>query len=122
MTKRMGGLGKLSDFGQPAAKVEQVEQKPAQNQAQPEKPPKKKRTPEPQEKLTTVNIKISRNQQDWLSDTARLVRDNNSEPVPPAERVYPQHLIQVAIELLKSSDIDWQQIRNVEELKKQLNL
>ena len=69
-----------------------------------------------------MNIKITRSQQEWLADTARLVRDNNDEPVPAADRCYPQHLIQVAIELLKARDIDWGTIRNVEELKNQLSL
>lgn len=120
--KRMGGLGKLSDFGQPTAKIQQ--QEPRQEEVQPKPAPKPdKRLQKPQEeKLVTVNIKIPRTHQDWLADTARLVRDNNDEPVPPADRVYPQHLIQVAIELLKTSDIDWDQVRNVEELKQQLNL
>jgi hypothetical protein len=54
------------------------------------------------EVLTTVNIKIERKQQRWLQDTSQAVRDNNDEPVPPSDRVYPQHLIQVAVELLKS--------------------
>ncbi|PSF33901.1 hypothetical protein C7H19_19450 [Aphanothece hegewaldii CCALA 016] len=53
---------------------------------------------------------------------ATLVRDNNTEFVPPAERVYPQHLIGVAIDLLKAADVDWNQVRNIEELQKTLNL
>ncbi|HEY9657167.1 MAG TPA: hypothetical protein V6C65_01790 [Allocoleopsis sp.] len=120
--KRLGGLGKLSDFGQPTPKVEQ--QEPQATKVEPKTPPKPdERIQKPkEEKLVTVNIKISRTHQDWLADTARLVRDNNDEPVPPADRVYPQHLIQVAIELLKTSDVDWEQVRSVEELKQQLNL
>ncbi|MGL4499119.1 MAG: hypothetical protein ACRCU2_08655, partial [Planktothrix sp.] len=70
----------------------------------------------------TLNIKISRRQKDWLSDTAQTIRDNNEEPVAPADRVYPQHLIQVAIDLLKSSEVDWSKIRNVEELRGHLNI
>jgi hypothetical protein len=74
------------------------------------------------EKLVAVNFKITRNQQEWLADTARLVRDNNAQAVPPAERVYPQHLMGVAISLLQQADVDWSQIKNVEQLRKQLNL
>ena len=75
-----------------------------------------------QGKLVTVNIKIRKDQKDWLTDTASQVRDNNTDPVPPAERVYPQHLIGVAIDLLQNADVDWGEIKNVEELRKLLNL
>ena len=75
-----------------------------------------------QEKLVTVNIKITKSQKDWLAQTATQVRDNNTEPVPPAERVYPQHLIGVAIDLLKGVEVDWSQVKNVEDLREQLNL
>lgn len=74
------------------------------------------------EKPVTVNIKISRTQHEWLTDTARTVRDNNTEPVPPGDRVYPQHLIGVAIELLQAGDIDWSEVRNVEDLKRFLDI
>ena len=74
-----------------------------------------------QGKLVTVNIKIRKDQKDWLTDTASQVRDNNTDPVPPAERVYPQHLIGVAIALLQNVDVDWGEVKNVEELRKQLN-
>lgn len=74
------------------------------------------------DKPVTINIKITKSQKDWLSDTASMVRDNNSEPVPPSERVYPQHLIGVAIALLQSADIDWSQIKNEKELRELLNL
>lgn len=80
--------------------------------------PKKKK----QEKLVTVNIKIRKDQKDWLTDTASKVRDNNTDPVPPSQRVYPQHLIGVAIDLLQNVDIDWGEVKNVEELREQLNL
>jgi hypothetical protein len=116
-------MDKLRDFGQtPKTQVtpQQVElPTPKEAKAvQPVQPP----IEQEKEKLTTVNIKITRSQQDWLADTARLVRDNNDEPVPPADRVYPQHLIQVAIELLKSADVDWGQIKNVEDVRKYLSL
>ena len=74
------------------------------------------------EKPVTVNIKISRTQHEWLTDTARTVRDNNTEPVPPGDRVYPQHLIGVAIELLQAGDIDWTEVKNVEDLKRLLDI
>ena len=79
-------------------------------------------TPPVKEKPVTVNIKISRTQHEWLTDTARTVRDNNTEPVPPGDRVYPQHLIGVAIELLQAGDIDWNEVKNVEDLKRFLDI
>ncbi|MEM1391950.1 MAG: hypothetical protein AAGG00_01375 [Cyanobacteria bacterium P01_H01_bin.150] len=82
-----------------------------------------KQQPAPvKEKPVTVNIKISRTQHEWLTDTARTVRDNNTEPVPPGDRVYPQHLIGVAIELLQAGDIDWSEVKNVEDLKRFLDI
>ncbi len=75
-----------------------------------------------QEQPVTVNIKIRKDQKAWLTDTAIQVRENNSEPVPPAERVYPQHLIGVAIDLLQAADVDWDEVRNIEDLRKELNL
>jgi len=78
--------------------------------------------PAVKEKPVTINIKITRTQHEWLTDTARIVRDNNTEAVPPGERVYPQHLIGVAIELLLSCDVDWRQVKNAEELKRLLNI
>lgn len=73
-------------------------------------------------KPVTINIKITRSQHEWLTDTARTVRDNNDSPVPPGDRVYPQHLIGVAIELLHYSNIDWSQVKNMEDLKRLLNI
>ena len=118
---RMGAMGKLSSFAttapaEPEPKPESAVVAPrADVQTQPQKPAHS-------EKLTTVNIKIRTDQRDWMDSTARLVRDNNTEPVPAGDRTYPQHLIQVAIDLLKSADVDWAQVRNVEELKEQLRL
>jgi len=79
-------------------------------------------TPFVKEKPVTINIKITRAQHEWLTDTARIVRENNDSPVPPMQRVYPQHLIGVAVELLQASCVDWSKIKNVEDLKHQLNL
>ena len=74
------------------------------------------------EELVTVNIKIRKDQKAWLTDTASTVRNNNSEPVPPSERVYPQHLIGVAIDFLEAAGIDWDEVRNVEELREHLKI
>ena len=121
---RMGGLGKLSDFGQtkspqpePTASTESVSES---EQAQ--KPPVEQKQPSAQEKLVAINIKITRAQQRWLADTARIVRDNNDTPVAPNERVFPQHLIGVAIDLLQVTEIDWSKIKNLEDLRQQLKL
>ena len=114
--KRMGKLGKLSDFG----KTHQPEA--TQPATQKDDTSTQRPTPPANKKLTTVNIKITRGQQEWLANTARLVRDNNTTPVPPSERVYPQHLIGVAIELLRSAGVDWEKVKNLDDLKKHLNL
>jgi hypothetical protein len=122
---RMGGLGKLSDFG----KTSKPKQEP-EAISSPEKvssselevsPSVRQKQPEP-EKLVNINVKITRTSQTWLSQTARTVRDNNDTPVAPRLRVFPQHLIGVAIDLLHSTDIDWNTIRNIEDLRQQLKL
>lgn len=130
--RRMGGM-KLSDFGsrsdspvvepeQQAAKppVAEVVEKPVETKVAAK--PKQSKPSQKQERLVTVNIKIKQSQQDWLADTARQVRQNNTEAVPAGDRVYPQHLIQAAIYLLQSADVDWAEVRNIRELKEQLNL
>ena len=122
---RMGGLGKLSDFG----KTSKPKQEPEPTSS-PEKvssseleasPSVGQHQPQP-EKLVNINVKITRTSQTWLSQTARTVRDNNDTPVAPRLRVFPQHLIGVAIDLLHSTDIDWNTIRNIEDLRQQLKL
>ncbi len=144
----MGGLGKLSQFSgikpqketnqdseAPSAKVDKEESKNKKASPAPDnettsiKNRSTKRSQQSpkskiknQEKLVTVNIKLTKSQKDWLAQTATEVRDNNTEPVPPAERVYPQHLIGVAIDLLNSAEVDWSQVKNVEDLREQLNL
>ena len=82
----------------------------------------KKTKAKKKKQLVTVNIKIRKSQKEWLADTASTVRDNNTEPVPPSERVYPQHLIGVAIDLLQNVDVDWNKVKNVEQLREHLNL
>jgi len=132
--KRMGGLGKLSDFGrtpqpeqtiQPETLLETKPITPTDPQpikSKPIRPLDSQSINSTQDRLVSINIKISRSQQDWLANTARNIRDNNTSPVPAIDRVYPQHLIQVAIDLLENTDLDWSQIRDVESLKKALNL
>ena len=157
MTKRkMGGLGKLSQFSGIKSKPEINEdseqkniesnseinstvkesqsvdtsasktqtQKLKQRKSKPKKNNDELRTKnyELKKKLVTVNIKITKSQKDWLAETATEVRDNNTEPVPPAERVYPQHLIGVAIDLLNSAEVDWSEVKNVDDLREQLNI
>ena len=115
-TKRMGGMGKLSDFGR-TAPAEPVPPTP------PIEPKKRvKKSVPKQERLVTVNIKVNESQQEWLADTAKQVRRNNDEPVAAIDRVYPQHLIGIAIDLLKESDIDWGKVQNIQDLKKVLNI
>ncbi len=127
--KKMGSLGKLSEFSgikpqasEPVATPKEAVP-PPESAAEPNVEEAPKTLPEsPKEKLVTVNIKIARSQQEWLAQTARTVRENNDEPVPPADRVFPQHLIGVAIDLLQRADLDWSQVRNAEDLRQQLNL
>jgi hypothetical protein len=107
-SKRMGGLGKLSDFSQTEASSPVSVKQPA----------KKAKA----DKLVHINIKVLESQQEWLAGTAKEVRASNDEPVPAKERVYPQHLIGVAIDLLKASDIDWQGVKNVQDLRQLLDL
>ncbi len=126
MKKKMGNLGKLSQF----SGIKSSTEEPAQSSTPPEESTAVNNQVEevhqtssnPTEKLVTVNIKITRQHHQWLNETAWTVRDNNLEPVPPSDRVFPQHLIGVAIDLLQSSDVDWSQVKSVADLQKQLNL
>ena len=150
MTKsRLGGMGKLSQFSgikQPLTSVEDnleevseisledahqdnVEKngtsqpvKTTQEKPVTPKKPVSKPKKSTKDKLVTINIKIKKSQKDWLADQASQVRENNNEPVRPNERVYPQHLIGVAIDLLKLQDIDWSEIKNERQLRELLNL
>ena len=122
---RMGGLGKLSDFGKTTKPQPEKESEPTESTQRVTEPELSAKPndgqPQPdREKLVTINIKITRTQQSWLTETARRVRENNDTPVVPSERVFPQHLIGVAIDLLRQSDLDWSTVRNVEELRQQL--
>jgi hypothetical protein len=69
-----------------------------------------------------INIKITKVQRDWLTQIASQIRDNNENPVPPQDRVFPQHLIGTAIDLLNSHDIDWDKIRNIDDLRRYFDL
>ena len=150
MTKRrLGGMGKLSQFSgikQPLTSVEDnreevdemslkdahqvmveengTSQKVVTEEEKPVTPkkPVSKTRKSAKDKLVNINIKIKKSQKDWLADKASQVRDNNDEPVRPNERVYPQHLIGVAIDLLKLQDIDWTEIKNEQQLRELLNL
>jgi hypothetical protein len=77
---------------------------------------------ESSQKLVSINIKITKDQRDWLADIASQVRENNEEPVPPGDRVFPQHLLRIAIDLLQATEVDWTQIRTIEDLRQHLNL
>lgn len=138
--KKLGGLGKLSQFSgikttEPATTVETESKEETVSEAESTAIAQEftsQRVDEISithvavsssiEKLVSINIKITKAQKDWLGLVASQVRDNNTEPVPPSERVFPQHLIGVAINLLQAADVDWSQVRNVEELQEQLNL
>jgi len=128
-TKRMGGMGKLSDFGKsPTSPVSEIS--PAvpdvvvtsTEVVAPKIVTKAAPKKVAEDKLVTVNIKIKRSQQEWLADTAQAIRSNNTEPVSPSDRVFPQHLIGLAIELLENADVDWEQIKTLIDLKKHLKL
>lgn len=118
--KRMGGM-KLGQFGgvKPHTPAEPT---PEPIPEAPKAEPKPKARRKQKEALSTLNIKVPRSQQRWLLDKAQQVRDNNAEPVPPDQRVYPQHLIGVAISLLQAQNIDWDTVRNADELRDRLNL
>jgi hypothetical protein len=127
----MGKMGKLSDFGQspsapappvaetiltPVAVIEAVSTQiavelPTDTQSG---------ASQPTEIMVNVNIKMSQSQQEWLAATAKTVRRNNSLPVPAKERVYPQHLISLAVELLQSADVDWEEVKTIADLRELL--
>jgi hypothetical protein len=127
----MGKMGKLSDFGQsPSA--------PAPPGAETILTPVTETVPTPiavelptdkqigesqqTEVMVNVNIKMSQTQQEWLAATAKTVRRNNSLPVPAKERVYPQHLISLAVELLQSANVDWEEVKTIADLRERLAL
>ena len=128
---RMGKMGKLSDFGQsPSAPVPPVAEailtpvaiiQSVSTQIAVELPPDTQvGEGQPTEIMVNVNIKMSQSQQEWLAATAKTVRRNNSLPVPAKERVYPQHLISLAVELLQSANVDWDQVKTISDLRERL--
>lgn len=125
MTKKIGTISKLSEFSG-------IQKTPSETSTEDqnivtispiiEESVEEKQIPlEQTAKLVNVNIKITKAQKDWLNEIAFEIRDNNQNPVPPNERVYPQHLIGVAIDLLKSADIDWTQIKSEKDLRTHFN-
>jgi hypothetical protein len=127
----MGKMGKLSDFGQsPSAPVPIVEQAPEEKVAIAEAvstqiavelpTPTQSGASQQTEIMVNVNIKMSQSQQEWLAATAKTVRRNNPLPVPAKERVYPQHLISLAVELLQSADVDWEEVKTIADLRERL--
>lgn len=132
--KRMGAMS-LSSFGkttpakvaksstsvtEPTEVIESSKAEPVK--AEPAKKAKTKKKSQAKSKTATLNIQVTRAQQRWLQNTAQDIRDNNDAPVPGPKRVYPVHLIQAAIDLLRTQDIEWDAITDVEGLKDALNL
>ena len=128
---RMGKMGKLSDFGQspslPAPPVAETSITPVEvtesvpTQIAVELPtPAQSGESQSTEIMVNVNIKMSQSQQEWLAATAKTVRRNNSLPVPAKERVYPQHLISLAVELLQSANVDWEEVKTISDLRERL--
>ena len=118
--KRMGSMS-LSSFGKSAPASEEAP--PTSTLPEPARKTKAKRKKAEQDRKTaTLNIQVTRAQQRWLQNTAQDIRDNNDEPVPGTQRVYPVHLIQAAIDLLKIQDVKWDEIRDVDGLRNSLNL
>lgn len=128
---RMGKMGKLSDFGQsPSTPAPIVEQAPSEKIAIAEAVPTQIAVELPTdtqsgasqltEMMVNVNIKMSQSQQEWLAATAKTVRRNNPLPVPAKERVYPQHLISLAVELLQSANVDWEEVKTIADLRERL--
>ncbi len=117
--KRMGSMS-LSSFGKSASVSDDVSPSPRPEIQKTAKA--KKKTTATAKKTAALNIQVTRAQQRWLQNTAQDIRDNNDEPVPGPQRVYPVHLIQAAIDLLRSQNIQWDEIQDVEGLKKALNL
>jgi hypothetical protein len=122
-TKRMGGMSKLSDFGRSQEAVEVVEVKKIIPSKTVKKSSAKAIKTEVEKSVSVnINIKVPSSQQKWLADTAQQIRSNNDLAVAAADRVFPQHLVQVAIDLLKAQGIDWAEVKNVAELRDSLNI
>jgi len=69
-----------------------------------------------------INIDIGESRHNRLNELAAQIRANNTEPVAPSERMYPIHLIQIAIDfLLDGVEIDWDKVQKPDDLRKVLN-
>ena len=69
-----------------------------------------------------VNIDIGESRHNRLNEIAAQIRASNTDPVAPSDRMYPIHLIQIAIDfLLDGLEIDWNEIKKPEDLRKVLN-
>ncbi|NJR51497.1 MAG: hypothetical protein HC780_19870 [Leptolyngbyaceae cyanobacterium CSU_1_3] len=69
-----------------------------------------------------INIDIGESRHNRLNELAARIRANNTDPVAPSERMYPIHLIQIAIDfLLDGVEIDWDKIQKPDDLRKVLN-
>ncbi len=120
--KRMGSMS-LSSFGKTSsAGKEKISTPPVEPTQKIEPIEKAKPAKKSTAKTATLNIQVTRSQQRWLQNTAQDIRDNNDGPVPGPQRVYPVHLIQAAIDLLRTQDIEWDKIKDVEGIKDALNL
>ncbi|MFK8184808.1 MAG: hypothetical protein AB8B99_15660 [Phormidesmis sp.] len=129
--KRMGSMS-LSSFGKttptkavdtPSLAAETVESEKAELVKDvPAKRARTRKKAQVKGKMATLNIQVTRAQQRWLQNTAQDIRDNNDAPVPGPQRVYPVHLIQAAIDLLRTQDIEWDTITDIEGLNNALNL
>ena len=95
---------------------QQVGITPSAGEAKPKKRPAKSKG----DPLQPVNIKLPRSQREWLGKASQLVRDNNPTPVSGPDRVFPQHLITVAVELLQGADVEWSTVKSVQDLREQL--
>ena len=51
----------------------------------------------------------------------RVLNELQGKPTA-GDRTYPKHLIGVAIDLLAHADVDWSRVKNIAELREQLNL
>jgi hypothetical protein len=107
-----------------ASSKEQTDKPTVPSQDEPAKAKKtaaKKTTKKPKEPEKMTTIKIPQSLARDLADKAQQVRNNNTEPVAPNERVYPAHLVQATLEHLLELPIDWASIQSVEDFRQALS-
>lgn len=69
-----------------------------------------------------INIDIGERRHNRLNEIAAEIRASNTEPVAPSERMYPIHLIQIAIDcLVDDLAVDWSEIHKPQDLRDYLN-